>query len=196
VARATKGEEKGPDPYKVLGLTSLASREEIVAAYRSLAQRYHPDRHTDSPARVQREAEQRMREVNQAFVILKKAGWSSPSSATPRSHVEASWAPDPTTDAEARRRAYRAARQHVAQARAAQASRVQERESVPAGEARPAAKNYNEGKVVFGMAQALYTNELTCRTCRSTQRLPPGWQDRLGDTNWSCSMCGRVILSR
>lgn len=194
MARA-KGEQPGPDPYKVLGLTSLASREEVVAAYRALAQRYHPDRHTDSPTRVQREAEKRMREVNQAFVTLKKAGWSV-AAATPRSQVEASWAPDPTTEAEARRRAYRAARQHVAQARAAQASRVQARQSVPAGEARPAAKSFGQGKVVFGMAQALYTNELTCRTCRSMQRLPPGWQDRLADTNWSCSVCGRIILAR
>lgn len=190
-----KREDEGPDPYKVLGLTSLASREEIVAAYRTLAQRYHPDRHTDSPASVQREAEQRMREVNQAFVTLKKAGWTV-QSATPRSHVQASWTPDPIAEAEARRRAYRASRQHVAQARAAQATRAQARESVPAGEARPTTKSHNGAKVVFGMAQALYSNQLTCRICRSMQHLPPGWQDRLGDTDWSCSTCGHVILSR
>lgn len=189
-----KREDEGPDPYKVLGLTSLASREEVVAAYRALAQRYHPDRHTDSSESVRREADQRMRELNQAFVTLKKGGFAPP--AMPQSHVQASWAPDPIAEAEARRRAHRAARQHVAQARAAQATRIQARESVAAGEARPTAKNHHGGKVVFGMAQALYTNELTCRTCRSTQHLPSGWQNRLADTDWACSLCGRVILSR
>lgn len=192
MARA-KREDEGPDPYKVLGLTSLASREEVVAAYRALAQRYHPDRHTDSSESTRREAEQRMRELNQAFVRLKKGGWAP---AMPQSQVQAGWAPDPVTEAEARRRAHRAAREHVAQARAAQATRIQARESVPAGQARPTAKSHNASKVVFGMAQALYTNQLTCRTCHSTQHLPSGWQDRLGDTDWACSVCGRVILAR
>jgi hypothetical protein len=50
--------------------------------------------------------------------------------------------------------------------------------------------------MVFGLAQALITNELTCRTCQSVQHLPPGWQDRLGDTDYACSACGRVILCR
>jgi len=95
----------------------------------------------------------------------------------------------------ARRRAFRASRQHTAQARAAQASRTQAKRSTPTGQARAIAKG-SSARMVFGLAQALITNELTCRTCQSVQHLPPGWQDRLGDTDYACSACGRVILCR
>ena len=33
------------DPYSVLGLSSNASMDEVKAAYRKLAKRYHPDLH-------------------------------------------------------------------------------------------------------------------------------------------------------
>jgi hypothetical protein len=167
--------------------------EEVTAAYRAKAQAYHPDRHGESSPAVRRQAEQRMREVNDAFVTLKKGGLlaSSSDSTIP------SWgeAPDPNAAAVARRRAAQASRQHTAQARAAQASRTQAARSIPGGQARETRKG-SSGRMVFGMAQALITNELTCRTCRSVQHLPTGWQERLRDTDWACSACGRIILSR
>lgn len=183
----------GPDPFAVLGVSRLATLEEVTAAYRAKAQAYHPDRHGDSPPAVQRQAEQRMREVNEAFVTLKKGASlaSSPDATIP------SWgeAPDPKAAAEARRRAFRASRQHTAQARAAQASRTQAKRSTTMGQARPIAKGTSD-RFVFGLAQALITNELHCRTCQSVQQLPPGWQDRLNDTDYACSSCGRVIMCR
>lgn len=190
--RSYKTEPEGPNPYEVLGISPLATMDEVTAAYRALAQTFHPDRHVGSPEPVRQEAEQRMRAVNQAFVALKKGTWQPP---TPPTHVQSSWAPDPNAGPEARRRAFRAARQHTAQARAAQASRTQAKQSVPSGQARAGVKDVRDGKIGFGLAQALITNELNCRGCRSVQHLPPGWQDRLRDTSYSCSNCGRVILS-
>ena len=50
------------DPYEVLGLTPGASDDEIKAAYRKLAKKYHPDLNGGSP-----EAERKMKEVNDAY---------------------------------------------------------------------------------------------------------------------------------
>lgn len=190
--RQRSSEPEGPNPYKVLGISTLATLEEVTSAYRALAQQFHPDRHVASPEPVRRQAEQRMREVNQAFLILKKGAWLAPTAESP---ISTRVAPDPEAARAARQRAYRAARQHTAQARAAQASRLQAKQSIPPGHARPTTKDPTAGRIVFGLGQAMYTNELTCRGCSSVQQLPPGWQDRLRDTGFSCSMCGRLILS-
>ncbi len=184
--------DEGPDPYQVLGVSRLATLEEVTAAYRALAQTYHPDRHVDSPVAVQQQAERRMREVNQAFLTLKKGSWLA---ATAESQIHSWDTPDPDAAFQARRRASQASRQHTAQARAAQASRTQAKQSMPGGEARSRPKGSGGEKVGYGLAQALITNELTCRTCRSVQHLPAGWQHRLRDTDWSCSACGRTILA-
>ena len=50
------------DPFAVLGLNSSASEDEIKAAYRKLAKKYHPDLNPGDKA-----AEQKMREVNEAY---------------------------------------------------------------------------------------------------------------------------------
>lgn len=186
-------EPQGPDPFAVLGVSRLATMEEVTAAYRAKAQAYHPDRHGESSPAVRRQAEQRMREVNDAFLALKKGGVLA---STAESTIPA-WreAPDPNAAAEAHRRAMRASRQHTAQARAAQAGRTQAKRSTLTGQARPIAKGGRD-RMVFGLAQALITSELTCRTCHSVQQLPGGWQSRLHDTDWACSGCGRIILSR
>lgn len=51
--------------YAILGVESTASMEEIRAAYRSLAQRFHPDHNPNDMA-----AAQRMQEINEAFAVL------------------------------------------------------------------------------------------------------------------------------
>ena len=55
------------DPYEVLGVSPGASDDEIKAAYRKLAKKYHPDLNNGSA-----EAEARMKEVNEAYTLLIK----------------------------------------------------------------------------------------------------------------------------
>ena len=55
------------DYYKTLGVERNASDEEIKAAYRKLAMKYHPDRNKDNPA----EAEEKFKEINEANDVLK-----------------------------------------------------------------------------------------------------------------------------
>lgn len=54
------------DPYEVLGVSREASEEEITKAYRKLAKRYHPDL---NPGDAQ--AEEKMREINEAYDLIK-----------------------------------------------------------------------------------------------------------------------------
>ena len=53
------------DPYKVLGIPSGASPEEIKKAYRKKAKEYHPDLHPDDP-----DAGDKMNENNEAYDML------------------------------------------------------------------------------------------------------------------------------
>jgi len=54
----------GMDYYKILGVSKSASTEEIKRAYRKLALKYHPDRGGG------KEAEERFKEVNEAYQVL------------------------------------------------------------------------------------------------------------------------------
>lgn len=58
------------NPYEVLGLSNKASIEEIKKAYRKLCLKYHPDRQTDKSEKDQKEAEEKFKEVNDAYQIL------------------------------------------------------------------------------------------------------------------------------
>ena len=55
---------QGPDPYKVLQVDSEAEDEVIQAAYRRLAQKYHPDRASGA------EAMERMVSINAAWEMI------------------------------------------------------------------------------------------------------------------------------
>ena len=53
------------DPYQVLGIASSATDDEVKAAYRKLAKKYHPDHNNGSP-----EAEKKMMQVNDAYAQI------------------------------------------------------------------------------------------------------------------------------
>ena len=56
------------DYYDVLGVTRSADQKEIRAAFRKLAARHHPDRNPGDPS-----AEERFKEVNEAYTVLSDA---------------------------------------------------------------------------------------------------------------------------
>jgi len=65
------------DPYQVLGIASSATDDEVKAAYRKLAKKYHPDHNNGSV-----EAERKMMQVNDAYaqiMDMRKNGGSSSS---------------------------------------------------------------------------------------------------------------------
>ncbi|KAK9842102.1 hypothetical protein WJX81_008442 [Elliptochloris bilobata] len=58
------------DFYSVLGVQRNASADEIKAAFREKALKYHPDRHADSPARAQAEAARLFKQAKDAYEVL------------------------------------------------------------------------------------------------------------------------------
>jgi len=59
------------DPYVVLGVARTASDDEIKAAYRALAKKYHPDNYANAPD-IADVASEKMREVNEAYDTIVK----------------------------------------------------------------------------------------------------------------------------
>ena len=58
------------DPYKVLGVSSNASDDEIKKAYKQLVKKYHPDKYRDSD--LADLASEKMKEVNAAYEEIKR----------------------------------------------------------------------------------------------------------------------------
>lgn len=63
------------DPYEVLGVPHGASEEEIKKAYRELARKYHPDNYANNP--LADLAQEKMKEINEAYDVLIKGGKQS-----------------------------------------------------------------------------------------------------------------------
>jgi hypothetical protein len=60
--------------FKMLGLNAIATPSEISAAYRHLAQLYHPDKVAGLAPEFQILADKRMKEINTAYELLKERG--------------------------------------------------------------------------------------------------------------------------
>lgn len=58
------------DPYEVLEIGKNATAEEIKAAYKKLAKKYHPDKYANNP--LADLAEEKMKEINEAYSYLLK----------------------------------------------------------------------------------------------------------------------------
>lgn len=70
-----KEKKKMNNPYEVLGINENATDEEIKAAYRELVKKYHPDKYQNNP--LADLAEEKLREVNEAYDYLMKNSRSS-----------------------------------------------------------------------------------------------------------------------
>lgn len=53
------------EPYKILGISSNASDDEVKRAYRDLSRKYHPDSYVDNP--LSDLAEEKFKEVQEAY---------------------------------------------------------------------------------------------------------------------------------
>ncbi len=70
------------DPYKVLGVSPNATDEEVRAAYRELAKKYHPDNYANNP--LSDLANEKMSEINEAYdtIMNMRRGKSSSGSSS------------------------------------------------------------------------------------------------------------------
>ena len=59
--------DKPKDLYEILGVNKNATDDELKKAYNKLARKYHPDLHPDD----KKGAEEKMKEINAAYAILK-----------------------------------------------------------------------------------------------------------------------------
>lgn len=59
--------------YKTLGIDSDATNAEVKEAYRTLVKKYHPDKYATQGADAQAKAEQKFKEVQEAYETIKKA---------------------------------------------------------------------------------------------------------------------------
>ena len=55
------------DYYEILGVNRSSTAEQIKAAYRKLAVKYHPDKNKDN-----KKAEEKFKEINNSYKILLK----------------------------------------------------------------------------------------------------------------------------
>jgi hypothetical protein len=184
-------------PYEVLGVPSTATLSEVSAAYKILAQIFHPDRFQEAPEAVRLTAEDKMKELNDAYAAARKGSlvlWPlGPSRSYTRDEapVRNGYGAGGTSWASAQqRRAAQAARMNEA--------RMAKDRDATSGKAvaRPRTYLAYRGSILYGLGMARFTGNLVCPGCESVQWLPPDWREILDDNAFFCSQCDRAILAR
>ncbi|MCR4812359.1 MAG: TerB family tellurite resistance protein [Bacteroidales bacterium] len=66
-------DNSGRDPYKILGIDSTATDQEVKKAYRRLAMKYHPDRVETMGEEIKRNAEHQFKIINEAYETICRA---------------------------------------------------------------------------------------------------------------------------
>lgn len=61
---------KRKDLYKILGVTQDATDAQIKTAYRKMALKWHPDRHTDKGEEEKKQAETTFKTIGEAYEVL------------------------------------------------------------------------------------------------------------------------------
>lgn len=216
----TARRQRRPDPFKVLGIPANSTQAEVTAAFRKLAKKYHPDRYQEKPEKVRREAESRMAELNDAYKLARKklkegtydediygtgqrsrarnepwtgsdvGAWSRTARRSESSAARAARLASSRVDAE------RAVTAHETQARVFRTMRLAAKRNATYGDAVGRPKSRVLSSTLAGAGQAVHTNELGCRNCRTIMRLPANWHDRLVDTAYFCSACDTLLLNR
>lgn len=72
MARFHQGAAREDRYYEILGLSPGAPFEQVKAAYRKLSMQYHPDKVNHLGEEFRRVAEEKMKELNEAYQFLKK----------------------------------------------------------------------------------------------------------------------------
>lgn len=61
----------GKNYYDILGVEKNATQDDLKKSYRELSKKYHPDKYTNKPESERKEAEEKFKEINEAYSILK-----------------------------------------------------------------------------------------------------------------------------
>jgi hypothetical protein len=188
------------DPYQALGVPPTATKSELTAAYRTMAQLFHPDRYAEAPAHVRKEAERRMKELNDAYAFARNASPVEARKVTRAKQEQRRERVRKTTPPAAPNFGVPwdvAQQERAKQSATAHAARMAREQSVHNGKAVARAKPAKQfPSTLYGMGEALHTNKVACRTCRSLEWLPAGWADQLDDLDFFCSVCDRLLISR
>ncbi|XP_071698861.1 chaperone protein dnaJ 72-like [Rutidosis leptorrhynchoides] len=69
------------DYYKILGLNTNATKDEIKQAFRTIAKKFHPDKHSSSPKSIKDGATLKFKQASEAYEVLvddrKRADYNS-----------------------------------------------------------------------------------------------------------------------